>query len=149
MPWLVRNLLAIGQLSDPTLVINGMYPDFRFQGRPETHGFPDAYDPMSGQLSRSVGALLAEILRRFLETPLAQLEWYLLGKPRTLFDWSCVQGVGEFFIYEPADSPHLRRHAFLVSASLMKVLHTPAMLAAAGGALVALAGARADWPSPA
>ena len=131
LPWLVRNIVAIGATSDPNLMINGlhhgMYPDFRFAGLEQTFGIPYRFDPRSAEISLSVGHILAEIMRRFQDDFLTHLRWFLLGNPLTLFSWSTIQGVGEIFIYPPLRSPYFSEPLFRFTAAVMKALHAPLM----------------------
>ncbi|TNG01953.1 MAG: hypothetical protein EP297_01735, partial [Gammaproteobacteria bacterium] len=68
--WFLRNLITLGELSDPTLTINalhhGMYPGFLYNNQPHTFGFPYHYDPDSPYISASVSNALSAILDRFI-----------------------------------------------------------------------------------
>ena len=68
-PWILRNAITLGAFSDDTLLINflhhGMYPNFTFEGVPESHGYPYLFDPRSPAISKDIASVLNEILRRF------------------------------------------------------------------------------------
>ena len=140
-PWIVRNLDAIGGTSDPTLTINalhhGMYPDFRYQDLPESTGFPYRFDPHSKDVSRSKASILEEIRRRFEEEPARHLQWYLLGKPASLFDWNILAGMGDIFIYPVTASPYFSQPVYIQSHKLMKLLHWPLVMLALAATVLA------------
>ena len=140
-PWIVRNLDAIGGTSDPTLTINalhhGMYPDFRYQDLPESTGFPYRFDPHSKDVSRSKTSILEEIRRRFEEEPARHLQWYLLGKPASLFDWNILAGMGDIFIYPVTASPYFSQPVYIQSHKLMKLLHWPLVMLALAATVLA------------
>jgi hypothetical protein len=131
LPWPLRNALTLGTSGDPTLVINGlqhgMYPDFMFDGRPESYGFPYRHDPATPTISQSVGHAFAAIAERFATRPGEHLAWYLWGKPLALLSWSTVHGVGGIFVYPPLASPYLEAGLVRASAALMQALHVPLM----------------------
>lgn len=139
-PWTVRNLHAIGSMSDPTLAIkalhHGMYPDFRYRDDPATTGFPYNYDPHSAEIAASKASVLREIRRRFREEPGRHLAWYLLGKPATLLSWDIIQGMGDAFIYPMTDSPYLSQPVFIQTRALMKRLHWPLVILSLAAALL-------------
>jgi 4-amino-4-deoxy-L-arabinose transferase-like glycosyltransferase len=140
-PWIVRNLDAIGGTSDPTLTINalhhGMYPDFRYQDLPESTGFPYRFDPHSKDVSRSKASILEEIRRRFEEEPARHLQWYLLGKPASLFDWNILAGMGDIFIYPVVESPYFSQPVYMQSRTFMKLLHWPLVMLALAATVLA------------
>jgi 4-amino-4-deoxy-L-arabinose transferase-like glycosyltransferase len=133
-PWVLRNLSVIGSTSDPTLMINalhhGMYPDFRYKDNPDSTGFPYRFDPRSKGISRSKESVLNEIRRRFKDEPARHLQWYLLGKPVSLFDWNILAGMGDIFIYPVTESPYFSKPAYILSHKYMKLLHWPLVLLA-------------------
>lgn len=116
MPWQLQNLLVTGAASDSTLTINalhhGMYPDFRYQDRPKTTGFPYRFDPHNKEFSTGLSTVLKEIGRRFREEPARRLRWYLLGKPATLLSWDIIAGGSDAFAYPVRISPFLKDPAY-------------------------------------
>jgi 4-amino-4-deoxy-L-arabinose transferase-like glycosyltransferase len=144
-PWVLRNLDAIGETSDPTLMISalhhGMYPDFRYQDRPESTGFPYRFNPRSKEVSSSRESILSEIRRRFEDEPARHIKWYLLGKPASLLDWNILAGMGDIFIYPVIESPYFSKPVYIQSRAFMKLLHWPlVILALAATVLVWLPG---------
>jgi hypothetical protein len=137
-PWVVRNEVVVGG-GDPTLTISalhhGAYPEFEYQGRPETFGFPYRYDPDDAVAMQSVGNAVAHIVRGFREEPGHMLRWYLFEKPVYLFRWDPIQGAGDVFVYPVSASPYFDRSLFRVTRFLMWVLHWPLMAAGFLGAL--------------
>lgn len=128
-PWIIRNIVVLGKASDSGLMINflhhGMYPNFTFEGKPESYGYPYRFDPRSKEIAASVGSVLKEIGRRFYEEPLRHLKWYLIGKPVALWSWNTVQGIGDVFIYRILDTPYVHNPLFILTHTLMYFLHWP------------------------
>lgn len=139
--WKLRNLMAIGALSDPTLMIStlqhGMYPNFMFNDIPESRGMPYRFDPFTKDAS-SVGAVLSELGHRLSETPLRYAYWYLIGKPVALLSWGLVVGMGEIFVYPVTASPYFHVPFFQGTWIVAKVLHAPLTIAAIAGSVVTI-----------
>ena len=97
-PWLIRNMVTLGKISDKSLMINflhhGMYPDFTYQQKPESYRRPYKVDPRSAEISADVGSVLKEIRNRFREDSVNHLKWFLLKKPVVFWSWDTVQGHG-------------------------------------------------------
>lgn len=140
--WKIRNLVALGMLSDPTLAIStllhGMYPDLMFEGRPESRGIPYRFDPRLSEISSSMQSVLHEIFVRFQASPWLYLEWYLIGKPISLFSWSMIDGWGDIFVYPVLASPYFTSLPYQVTRSVMLDLHTLLMICAGSGATLIL-----------
>ena len=138
-PWILRNAITLGAFSDDTLLINffhhGMYPGFTFEGIPESYGYPYLFDPRSPALSKDLGSVLGEILRRFQERPWEHLSWFLVGKPVAFWSWDDVQGIGDAFIYPVARSPYFSDTLFQWTHVFMFAIHWPLILL---GALASL-----------
>lgn len=109
--WKSRNYFAIGELSDSTLMINALYhgsfPDFMFNGQPESYAYPYRFDPRQHEVYQGIKSTLAVIFDRFVESPAEYLYWYLVGKQFSLWQWGVVQGQGDIFIYPATYSPFL------------------------------------------
>jgi 4-amino-4-deoxy-L-arabinose transferase-like glycosyltransferase len=139
--WKLRNLAAVGSLSDPTLMVktlqHGMYPDFMFNGIPQSRGVPYRFDPFSAQAT-SATAVLSELLQRATAEPLRYLHWYLIGKPISLLSWTLVDGIGDIYVYPIYTSPYLDRPFFQVTRLVMYFLHAPLSIAATLGGAIAL-----------
>ncbi|MGR8949580.1 MAG: glycosyltransferase family 39 protein [Gammaproteobacteria bacterium] len=138
--WSVRNLIVLGVTSDSTLMINGlhhgMYPDFMYQGNPETRGFAYLFDPNSPAISDSVGSVLGEIVRRFQVDFWHHAYWYTVGKTLTLMSWGTIQGTHDIFIYPVTDSPFFHYAIWHWMHTVMRVIHAPVMLLALLGSLL-------------
>ncbi len=126
-PWPIRNLISLGTLSDRTLtecfVRHGIYPDFMFDDRKETYGYPYRFDPRLNQISSSYSSLAAELQRRFREQPAKHLRWFLVGKPLALWDWNIVQGVGDAFVYPLDNTPYYTDVWFRFTHQIMRNCH--------------------------
>jgi hypothetical protein len=131
-PWILRNAITLGTLSDDMLLINflhhGMYPDFAFEGLPESRGYPYLFDPRSPAISKDIPSVLKEILRRFQEKPWEHLKWFLIGKPFAFWSWDDVQGMGDAFIYPVVRSPYFSAAPFQWTHFFMFVIHWPLII---------------------
>jgi len=132
LPWMLRNAITLGAFADDTLLINflhhGMYPNFTFEGVPESRGYPYLFDPRSPAISKDIHSVLQEILRRFHEEPWEHLQWFLVGKPIAFWSWDDVQGMGDAFIYPVASSPYFSSEPFQWTHFLMFAIHWPLIL---------------------
>ena len=128
-PWLVRNEISTGRLSDPRLAIatlqDGMYPDFMYHDITASFGHPDRFDPRSREIGASMNSVLHEIASRFEREPARELRWYLLGKPVTFFSWDIIAGEGDVFVYPVKASPYMDRPLFRATHAMMKGLRWP------------------------
>lgn len=108
--WKLRNILAVGQSSDPTLMINGFYhgsfPGFMYNSDPATFGFPYAADPRQQEMYQGLGTALSIIYERAIQSPLEYLQWYLWDKPQVLWQWDNIAGPSDIFIYPMVKSPY-------------------------------------------
>ena len=126
-PWFIRNIISLGNMTDDSLIIStlhhGMYPDFMFENDPNSYGFPYRFDPRSDKIVSSRESVLGEIKRRFTEEPAKHLRWYFLGKPKMLWSWNIVQGIGDTFIYPVRSSPYFHNTLFKATHRCMYYLH--------------------------
>lgn len=143
MAWGLRNLAVLGTFSDPTAMTAtiqvGGYPDFMYNGMPQSRGIPYRFDPVLTDFS-SLGRALAVIKQRFLAAPATYLEWYLVGKPAMFFHWDILPiGTsdarllvdGDIYIYPTPATPYASNPLFIVSYLLCRILYLPGLLAAA------------------
>lgn len=125
--WGIRNILVIGQWSDPTLMINGLYhgsfPWFMYHNIPESFGFPYQFDPQASEVYQGIGRTLEIIIERFSADPLNYLSWYLVGKQFFLWQWSIIAGQGDIFIYPTIASPYYGEVVSLFTYSINKYIH--------------------------
>jgi 4-amino-4-deoxy-L-arabinose transferase-like glycosyltransferase len=139
-PWFLRNRLTPMDPEQGNLLVyslhHGSYPNFMYQGRPETLGWPFRADPASLDAERDLGSVLRDIAGKFRAKPLAMLRWYLLGKPGTFLSWAYIQG-HDIYVYELKYSPYDELPAFAGLRKLALVLHWPLMLAGLAAAVVA------------
>ena len=144
-PWLVRNQVVTGAVSDPALMagtlLHGSYPDMMFEGRPESLGYPYRFDPEAASLT-TTAQVLGRIRANFSADPVGTLRWYLIGKPLRLHEWSFVEGA-DVFVNSIRHTPYLVRPEFALSHRLMYWLHVPLMgLGFAGMVLALVQGSR-------
>lgn len=137
-PWWARNLLAIGHLSDPSLMIatlhHGSYPDFIYDGNLRSVGYPYRFDPMTPQIESSLASVLGYIAHKFAAQPLIYLHWYLIGKIQFFLDWKIVDGYYDVFTYPVLQSPYFSEKVFIATHALMRGLHWPLAIAGMAGA---------------
>ncbi|MFC1841031.1 glycosyltransferase family 39 protein [Thermodesulfobacteriota bacterium] len=140
-PWIVRNLNTLGKPADNRQTVNflhhGIYPDFIFDKKVETFGFPYLYDPRSSEISKDVGSAIKEIGRRFKEDFIAQANWYIFKKPFYFWQWDIVQGFGDIYIYPVKTSPFFGNKIFIWSHQVMRILHWPFTVLCAFGCILA------------
>lgn len=124
----------------PSLMVNflnlGSYPNFMFEGRPESYGSPYKFDPSIEAIRKDLPSVLGDIGNHFRQEPLKYANWYLLGKPGFFLSWSNIDGFGDIFVYPVNRSPYLDSHGFALARVLMLLLHWPLMLLGIHGALV-------------
>lgn len=142
-PWILRNLATLGRSSDPTLAIatlqHGSYPNFMYDGREETYGYPYRFDPRTPEIVTDFGSVTAHIANEFARQPWTMTRWYLLQKPLFFLGWEPIQGAGDVFVYPVLRSPYLDEALFRVTRDLMHWLHVPLMALSLGGALLGFA----------
>lgn len=152
-PWWLRNYVVVGSTGDSTLMAStlhhGSYPDFMFDGRPETYGYPYRYDPDAPKVGSSVPNALAAIRKRFQDSPRNMAAWYLYGKSTAFWQWNLTESIGDVFVYPVIDSPYFNLIHFQGLRALIKVLHPFLVLAGMAGALLALALAWRERKEPA
>ncbi len=141
IPWFGRNLVSLRQFSDNTLQIaflhHGIYPDFMYNHKAESYGFPYRFDPRTPEISRSTGTVLEEIVRRFASEPGEQAMWYLFKKPVFFWSWDLVQGQGDAFVYPVSRTPYANDPLFVWSHRLMRLIHYPLIWAGLLGCILA------------
>jgi hypothetical protein len=127
-PWHARNMVTLGVFADKTLSVgsmhHGIYPNFMYDGKPESFGFPYRFDARSAAIGKNFGTVAEEIVARFESDPLKYATWYLLGKPVALWSWSLVQG-RDIFIYPILQCPYFDNVVFIWSRQVMRWVHEP------------------------
>ncbi len=138
-PWVIRNVLVIGQASDPRLMINflhhGMYPGFMYNFDPQSYGYPYRFDPEANVIASSMNSVIREIAVRFQEQPMEHLRWFLLGKPMIFLSWDIIQGMGDSFVYEVLRTPYANQDVFRFTHKIARTAHWPLMALAAVGSI--------------
>lgn len=125
--WSIRNQMAIGQSSDPTLTASflhhGMYPNMMYQDRVETYGYPYRFDPLTAEIGGNVSKTLAVIADHFKHEPTRYSKWYLIGKPTQFFAWDLTESVGDAFVYAPLKTPYVGNKLFESTHAIAAFLH--------------------------
>lgn len=156
--WGARNLVTTGSFSDPlamtATIQHGSYPDFMYEGLPESRGAPYRFDSEL-TLATPLSETLAIIARRFQETPSDYIWWYTLGKPLALFSWLPIpigsSGLplttsGDIFIYPTPTTPFAGQPLFTTAYLISYLLYRPLLLLAALATVAAwLPACRSFW----
>lgn len=107
-PWIIFTSLN----NSPTQVSNaksvfalGTYPNFTYKDE-SYKGFPHREDPNYPAMQKSITVTLDNLWQRASEEPGKYIEWYLWGKPSTLWQWDIIQGAGGAFIYPVKSSQY-------------------------------------------
>jgi len=102
--WLLRNHLQLpddakrGVHRAVITLSHGAYPDFVYKN-PRFKRFPYREDPLQPSFGDSIDNFMRILWARFKNEPVRYLKWYLIGKPRYLWSWDIIQGVGDVYIY--------------------------------------------------
>jgi hypothetical protein len=132
-PWVIRNRSP--ELSRPavSLMVNtlahGSYPDFMYEGRPETYGYPYRFDPAIKDITRDLPSVLGHIGARFRSEPGRYLAWYLLGKPRAFLSWENVESF-DVLVYPVRQTPMYQDRTIAALRTASYYVHWPLMLIA-------------------
>lgn len=126
-PSIARNYVTLGAPGDSTLALAGVragvHRNLMYQDRPETYGYPYKFDPTYVSTYQDKSAVAKEVVRGFVEAPLAQLRWYLIGKPLELWSWNLADGQGDVFIYPVAVTPYRFLPHFSLTHAFMRAIH--------------------------
>jgi len=139
-PWAVRNLTTLGVTSDSTLaagtLIHGSYPNYSYENRPESRGYPYRFDPHLDRFGHSTSDALAEIWRRASNEPGRYLTWYLFGKPAGYLGWGDAAALNNIFTYPPNKSPYFTSTPFAFTLMVMHVSHWLWVITALAGIVI-------------
>jgi hypothetical protein len=115
-----------------------MYPNFTYEGHPESFGFPYRFDPRSAEIVASLSSVISEIIRRFMVEPGEHLYWFLIGKPLMFWNWSNdAQGAGDVFIYPMRHTPFTSNLLLYILHEAMRFLHIPLVVIGMLSSLIA------------
>jgi 4-amino-4-deoxy-L-arabinose transferase-like glycosyltransferase len=138
-PWIVRNRLIPDSGPKQNLMVDflqhGSYPNFMYEGNPESLGFPYAFDPKLKESTKDLPSVLGNIAGHFRAEPVRYARWYLLGKPAAFLGWDTINGYEDIFEYPPNRTPYLEDPLFVWLRLLALWLHWPLMLLGFGGAM--------------
>ncbi|MCY7389570.1 MAG: glycosyltransferase family 39 protein [Burkholderiales bacterium] len=139
LPWQVRNQITEMDPAQGSLMVytihHGSYPDFMYDNRPETRGWPFQYDPEGEAAERDLPSALADVYKKFRTEPLTYFKWYLLGKPVTFLSWGYIQGF-DIYVYDTPRSPYKEDSLFIAVRALSLYMHWPLMLFGVGASLI-------------
>lgn len=141
LPWTVRSHQAgvanVGSGLMVKTLLHGSYPNFEFNGRPETFAFPYRFDPEAERISRDLPSVLGHIATQFRDHPFESARWYLIGKPFYFLSWGGVQAV-DILIYPVTRTPFYDRPLFSAMRLLTFAVHWPLMISGVLGAFLLL-----------
>lgn len=139
-PWLIRNMLFVpaGTTSSPLAqtLLGSAYPDYMFNGDPNTFPYAFLHDPTFEKNSATVLTALKEIWRRFSIDPMGMIRWYFWAKPPYLWQFSNIDGAGDVFEYPIITSPFMSNSFFIFTHDMMKLLQWPIAFSAAVGSIL-------------
>ena len=128
LPWTLRNQSlppsAPGNNLTVKSVAHGSYPDFMYDGRRESFGYPYRHDPGADARSRDWAGLGQALAADFRAHPWRMARWYLVGKPLAFLSWADPQS-WDIFIYAVNKSPYFDNPWLNRSWQLMSMLHAP------------------------
>lgn len=149
LAWSVRNYLAIGSISDPTLMTatiqHGGYPNFMHENNPESLGIPYQFDEALSSRS-TLSETLSILGERAAERPTEYLYWYLIGKPLALFTWDIIPiGTadarllvsGDIYIYPTPVTPYAGNPIFIATYIAARLCYFPLLCLAPIGCILA------------
>ncbi|QAU23950.1 hypothetical protein EO087_08065 [Dyella sp. M7H15-1] len=140
-PWWLRNEITLHRMSDPGKMIetlhDGSYPNFRYEDRPETFGYPYSFDPNTPRAVSSLSGIFEDLRIKFTSNPVEMVNWYLFGKVAYFFHWSPPDGWADMFTYPVLRSPWLTSTIFIIITSVMLSLYTPLIIFGLLGTCVA------------
>jgi len=125
--WKLRNVLVVGEASDPTLLVSGFYhgsfPGFMYDHNPESLGVPYRFDPRAAETAQGLEHTLGMMWERIVQAPGEYLQWYLFGKPQFLWQWWGIDGQGDIYIYAAVKSPYYELLDFHLSHVVNQAVH--------------------------
>ncbi len=148
-PWMIRNKTSLGTFADPALastsIHHGMYPDMMYERQPDTRGYAYRADPMSDIFKGSATATLVELKKRASAEPVKYLEWFTVGKIRTVLSWGIIAGADPIFVYPIGNSPYFDDPKFYLSSYYMEKIHGALVVLALIGTLTVWLPSRFQW----
>lgn len=145
-PWVLRNQIALGKMTDPQLTISaihhGAYPDLMLDARNETYGIPYRFDPRSPEITRDISSAIAFVVERFRADPVKMMRWYLIGKPVLLMGWEVGQSADPILQYPVKYSPFNARFEYKLAVAVARTVHWPVVCLGLAGLVLALVRAR-------
>ena len=142
VPWMVRNYISTGQISDPTLmistIVHGHYPFMMFDFRVESLGYPYRFDPDMAVLSKSISSAISGIAGRMSGSPATYLTWYLIGKPISFFSWVDPAASAGVFTFPVRQSPYISDLLFKFMFALMRCAHWILVISSAAVTILVL-----------
>jgi 4-amino-4-deoxy-L-arabinose transferase-like glycosyltransferase len=131
-PWRLRNMTLPAdhvELNMTAIFLTyGTYPNFMYQGRTDTVGYPYRFDPDAEQSQQDIPHALANIARRFRDSPLEMTTWTLIGKPLSFISWSNPDGDHDILIFPVTRNPFQNDIRLKWLREVMLWAHWPLML---------------------
>lgn len=146
--WL--NVPAEGRTAQTRALDNfivGSHPEFTAQYRANPRDPANAANLDIAAAAGSWTRYLELLTPRLLAQPARFAQWYLVEKPRLLWDWSLLVGHGDIYVYRVKASYYDKSVPMRLSYDLMRALHPVVLLLALIGAPLAWRNRRADPPT--
>lgn len=124
--------------------IIGSHPEFTAQYRANPRDPANAANLDIAAVSGSWARYLTLLAPRLRAEPARYGYWYLIEKPRLLWDWNLLVGHGDIYVYAVKASYYDKSPPMRVSYDLMRTLHPVVLLLALAGLPLAWWRRRAD-----
>jgi hypothetical protein len=140
-PWWTRNEISLHRISDSSKMLEtvqqGSYPDFMYDGRHDTFGYPYSADSGAANAESSWRNVFADLKAKFTQRPIAMVEWYSIGKVANFFAWREQQGWADMFEYPVLHSPWLTNEFFIILTSVVWGIYVPLIVCGVLGTFIA------------
>lgn len=128
-PWVIyttsNGIPFSGTKKDSITLTAGFFPNLMYKN-PAYYGFPYR-DPEAPPIHDDTKKALAQLWEWSKQEPLKYLNWFLIGKPITLWQWNSIQGAGEMYIYPVKKSVFKDNKFFIAEAAVYHFVY-PVML---------------------
>lgn len=151
--WQARNWINVpadGRTAQTRALDNfiiGSHPEFTAQYRANPRDPANAANLDIAAVAGSWAQYLGLLTPRLQADPARYAHWYLVEKPRLLWDWNLLVGHGDIYVYAVKASYYDKSAPMRLSYDLMRALHPAVLLLALAGLPLAWWRRRADSPA--
>ncbi len=126
-PWFIRNAISVPPGDSPSLLASTMlessYRGYIYAGNPSTFPYGGFRDPSFNFTRQSIFRTLNSIMNKIAADPIGMMKWYFFEKPRYLFQWDNIDGIGDIFVYPILRTPFRDNGVFASVRSIFYYLH--------------------------